>query len=100
MILCLFLPFDTRFLFLFQLYFVTEFFSKKGVATMTVKEFFDFITDITIVEENMEQYLDKISEKLYSPSPLTDEQIIDEEVFKNAYIPRTLNEVSYFSPAE
>lgn len=60
---------------------------------MTVKDFFDFITDITIVEENMEQYLDKISEKLNCPAPLTDEQIIDEEVFKNAYIPRTLNEV-------
>lgn len=60
---------------------------------MTVKEFFDFITDVTINEENMEQYLDKISEKLVSPVPLTDDQIIDEEVFKNAYIPRTLNEV-------
>lgn len=62
---------------------------------MTIKEFFDFITDATISQENMERYLDKISEKLLNMKPLTDEQIIDEEVFKKAFIPKTLNEVSF-----
>ncbi|XKL63291.1 hypothetical protein PGB90_005655 [Kerria lacca] len=63
---------------------------------MTIKEFFDFITDATISQENMERYLDKISEKLLNMKPLTDEQIIDEEVFKKAFIPKTLNEVIDF----
>lgn len=74
--------------------FYTDFFSKKGVATMTVKELFDFITDATITEENMDKYLDKVSEKLSHTQPLTHEQIVDEEVFKKAYIPKTLNEVN------
>lgn len=63
---------------------------------MTVKEFFDFITDATITEENMDRYLDRIAEKLVEMEPLTDEQIVDEEVFKKAYIPKTLNEVLIF----
>lgn len=61
---------------------------------MTVKELFDFITDATITEENMDKYLDKVSEKLSRTQPLTHEQIVDEEVFKKAYIPKTLNEVN------
>lgn len=60
---------------------------------MTVKEFFDFITDATITEANMDRYLDRISEKLIGTERLTDEQIVSEEVFKKAYIPKTLNEV-------
>lgn len=74
-----------------------DYFQKKGVATMTVKELFDFITDITVTEVNMEEYLDKISEKLSSVEPLTQNQKTDEEVFKKAYIPKTLNQVNdYF----
>lgn len=61
---------------------------------MTVKELFDFITDATITCDNMDDYLDKMSEKLRTSEPLTAEQIIDEEVFKKAYIPKTLNEVN------
>lgn len=72
---------------------VAEFFSKKGVATMSVKEFFDYITDIKITKKKMEEKLDENLEKSNTSAPLTDEQIIDEEVFKKAYIPRTLNEV-------
>lgn len=61
---------------------------------MMVKELFDFITDATITQDNMEQCLDKISERLVNSEPLTAEQIVDEEVFKKAYIPKTLTEVS------
>ncbi len=60
---------------------------------MTVKEMFDFITDVSITTENMYQYLNKISERLENAEPLTAEQIVDEEVFKRAYIPKTLNQV-------
>lgn len=67
---------------------------------MTVKGLFDFITDATITEQNMDQYLDKISENLSDIQPLTDEQIVDEEVFKKAYIPKTLDEVKVLSISE
>lgn len=42
---------------------ISEFFRKKDVATMTVKELFDFITDPTIIDDNMEECLEKIAEK-------------------------------------
>lgn len=40
---------------------VTEFFRKKDVATMNLKQLFDFITDPTITEENMDICLEKLS---------------------------------------
>lgn len=41
---------------------ITEFFRKKEVATMTIKQLFDFITDPTITNLNMEECLDALSE--------------------------------------
>lgn len=41
---------------------ITEFFRKKEVATMSIKQLFDFITDPSITEENMESCLDALSE--------------------------------------
>lgn len=74
---------------------ISEFFRKKGVSTMTVKELFDFVTDPTINEENMEACLEVISEKIANRNidELTEQEKIDEEVFKNAFIPKTLNDV-------
>lgn len=37
-----------------------EFFVKHGVAVMTVRELFDFITDPSITSQNIDQYLDKV----------------------------------------
>lgn len=75
---------------------VSEFFRKKDVATMTVKELFDFITDKSITEENMEECLEEISERIKDRdiNELTAQEKIDEEVFKNIYIPKRLDEVS------
>lgn len=42
---------------------ITEYFKKKGVATLGIKQLFDFITDPTINEANMEECLDKLSEQ-------------------------------------
>ncbi|MEQ2219389.1 hypothetical protein XENOCAPTIV_017041, partial [Xenoophorus captivus] len=53
-----------------------DFFVKHGVAVLTVRELFDFVTDPSITSRNIEQYLDK--------------------VFKMAYIPRTLTEVTHY----
>ncbi|KAG5671512.1 hypothetical protein PVAND_001706 [Polypedilum vanderplanki] len=74
---------------------ISDFFRRKGVSTMTVKELFDFITDPTITEENMEQCLEAISEKIANRNidELTEQEKIDEEVFKKAFIPKTLSDV-------
>ncbi|KAK1339688.1 hypothetical protein QTO34_018243 [Cnephaeus nilssonii] len=55
---------------------VNDFFLKHNVAVMTVRELFEFVTDPSITQENMDAYLSK--------------------VFKRAYIPRTLNEVKNY----
>lgn len=74
---------------------VTEYFRKKEVATMTVKQLFDFITDPSITEKNMEEYLDKAAE-LTTARELTAEDLLDDEVFKKSYIPKNLYEVIDF----
>lgn len=83
---------------------ITDFFAKKDVATMTVRELFTFITDPNIMEENMENYLEQIAERIgdRNINDLTEQEKIDEEVFKHAYIPKRLDEVNcnsivYFS---
>lgn len=74
---------------------ISEFFRKKGVSTMTIKELFDFITDRTITEGNMEECLEKISERIADRNfdELSAQEVIDEEVFKNSFIPKTLSDV-------
>uniref|UniRef100_A0A8C9XEG8 Serine/threonine-protein kinase RIO1 n=1 Tax=Sander lucioperca TaxID=283035 RepID=A0A8C9XEG8_SANLU len=77
---------------------VNEFFVKRGVAVMTVRELFDFITDPSITWHNMDQYLHKammIAAERTSEQR-TDQDRVDDEVFKKAYIPRTLTEVSHY----
>ncbi|XP_075338566.1 serine/threonine-protein kinase RIO1 isoform X2 [Odontesthes bonariensis] len=81
---------------------VNGFFAKHGVAIMTVRELFDFITDPSITLQNLDQYLQKA---MAIAAERTSEQRserraerdgVDEEVFKKAYIPRTLTEVSHY----
>lgn len=74
---------------------ITEFFRKKDVATMTIKELFDFVTNPLINESNMEEYLEKLSEKASERSyeETSAQEQIENEVFKNIYIPKRLTEV-------
>ncbi|XP_062555426.1 serine/threonine-protein kinase RIO1 [Armigeres subalbatus] len=74
---------------------ITDFFRKKDVSIMTVKELFDFITDPTITESNMEECLEKMSEKISNRSfdEFTEQQKMEEEVFKQIFIPKTLHDV-------
>uniref|UniRef100_A0A3B3H5N5 Serine/threonine-protein kinase RIO1 n=1 Tax=Oryzias latipes TaxID=8090 RepID=A0A3B3H5N5_ORYLA len=73
---------------------VNEFFVKHGVAAMTVRELFDFITDPSITPQNMDRYLEKAMEMATerTSEQRSDQNHVDEEVFKRAYIPRTLTE--------
>ncbi|KAJ2805866.1 Serine/threonine-protein kinase rio1 [Coemansia guatemalensis] len=76
---------------------VTEFFRKRGnVRTMSLRRIFEFITDTTIGNEveEIDRSLDAIREELDN---LSDEELAklrsDDEVFRQSYIPRTLEEV-------
>eukprot|EP01117_Protostelium_nocturnum_P009633 TRINITY_DN3441_c0_g1_i1.p1 TRINITY_DN3441_c0_g1~~TRINITY_DN3441_c0_g1_i1.p1 ORF type:complete len:488 (+),score=185.54 TRINITY_DN3441_c0_g1_i1:155-1618(+) len=74
---------------------ITDFFSKKGVQNcMRTKQLFDFVTDPTINEENIDEYLDTIQEQIAKQGEITNEERVTEEVFKNVYIPRSLTELS------
>ncbi|KAH8270080.1 hypothetical protein KR018_003665 [Drosophila ironensis] len=77
---------------------ISEFFRKRAVATMTVKELFDFITDQTITEANMEECLERISERIKDRDfdAITAQEKIDEAVWQNTYIPKRLDEVRHF----
>lgn len=74
---------------------ITDFFAKKDVATMTLRELFTFITDPNITEQNMEEYLERIAEKIGNRNinELSEQDKIEEEVFKRSYIPKRLDEV-------
>lgn len=42
---------------------ITDYFRKKGVATMGIKQLFDFITDPTINDSNLDECLEKLSKQ-------------------------------------
>ena len=59
-----------------------EFFKRRGVSTMTVKELFDFVTDLTITAETIDAYLDDAMMKAANRTvdDVTQQQRVDEEV--------------------
>jgi RIO kinase 1 len=62
---------------------ITSFFGRRhNVCTMTVKELFDFITDVSISESNVDAYLAKAMDlaSTRSGETTTNEEQIDEEV--------------------
>ncbi|XP_032318352.1 serine/threonine-protein kinase RIO1 isoform X2 [Camelus ferus] len=77
---------------------VNDFFLKHGVAVMTVRELFEFVTDPSITHENLDAYLSKAMEiaSQRTREERSSQDHVDEEVFKRAYIPRTLNEVKNY----
>ncbi|XP_068247120.1 serine/threonine-protein kinase RIO1 isoform X2 [Palaemon carinicauda] len=77
---------------------VTEYFRRKNVPAMTVKELFDFIVDQTITKENKEAYLEKLQEVASSRllGEMSNNERVNEEVFKNVYLPKTLDDVVDF----
>ena len=85
---------------------ITSFFEKHGVAVMNVRQLFDFITDPTISDESIDEYLDKMMEVLSESLKVEgndgnqvlfeNQSKIDAAVFRNVYIPRTLGEVTTY----
>ncbi|KAK2167671.1 hypothetical protein LSH36_25g02000 [Paralvinella palmiformis] len=77
---------------------ITEFFKKKRVCAMTVKELFDFITDLNITSANQDAYLEMVMEiaSQRTTEQLSKQQEVEDEVFKHVFIPRTLDDVPHF----
>ena len=77
---------------------INDFFRKHNVCVMSVKELFDFVTDPLINDDNIESYLDRAQEIAANRTDVkvTQKDLIDEEVFKKVFIPRTLDEVIDF----
>jgi len=70
---------------------ITHFFQKNAVLTLTTRQLFEFITDLTINPQNIDIYLEKALS--FASRPFSAEEQVAEEVFKQAYIPRTLSQV-------
>lgn len=78
---------------------INDFFSKKDVLTMTTKELFDFITDPNINEKNIDKYLERaqqLAEERTQEGSNMAEQMLDEEVFKQVFIPQRLDNVLHY----
>ena len=78
---------------------VTEFFRRKDVSVMTVKELFDFVTDLSLTDDQVDEYLKKIEVKTVNREPgglQHAEDEVAEAVFKQIFIPRSLQEVVKF----
>ena len=76
---------------------VTEFFRRKEVCVMSVKELFDFVTDLALSDDQVDEYLKRVEEKAVRREPdRAAEDEVSEAVFKQIFIPRTLAEVDKF----
>ncbi len=60
---------------------------------MTTKESFDFITDPTVKESNMDDYLERMMDVTSNRTNLDELEKVEDEVFKHSYIPYTMNDV-------
>ena len=80
---------------------LNEFFKKKGVNVLTVKEMFDFVVDVANLPINDETLWENELHRLSAlASQRTEEertakQEVEEEVFKQIFIPRSLQEVDF-----
>jgi RIO kinase 1 len=72
-------------------YNITVFFRKKGVTPMRTKELFDFVTDLSITD--VDAYLQKMQDVVSNREHNQVEEEAEDEVFRQIYIPRTLEEV-------
>ena len=78
---------------------VTAFFSKKGLATMTTRQLFEFITTLTLNDDDVAGYLDNMSDQAQASSETIRSKMemgqdeVEEAIFMQSFMPRTLNEL-------
>ncbi|KAI8063578.1 RIO1 family-domain-containing protein [Gongronella butleri] len=74
---------------------VTDYFAKKGVQVMGLMDLFSFVTDMSFGndEKEVDEALDKIQKRMEEQGAAGARNTLEEQVFKQSYIPQTLNEV-------
>ncbi|RLN99317.1 hypothetical protein DYB28_010953, partial [Aphanomyces astaci] len=74
---------------------ITDFFSKAGLDPMTTIELFEFVIDPRVLsEEDVDAILDTIQLNIEGRSTTrTNEEIVDEAVFMQTFIPSSLSQV-------
>lgn len=74
---------------------ISDFFSRKGVNTLSERAIFGFITaqEGSAEMDEMKEVLKKLYEVREQQGEDAEEQEVDNEVFRQQYIPRTLREV-------
>lgn len=73
---------------------ITNFFGKHIDQVLSARELFEFVTDVNIQKEKVEQHFQIIRMKIRQrQTGITNEEKIREGVFQNSFIPRTLHEV-------
>jgi RIO kinase 1 len=77
---------------------VTTFFKKRGLSGLLFpRELFEFITDINIGEDSVDDYLRNLRETAVKREerPLTEEERAQNTLFQNTFIPRTLSQIEH-----
>jgi serine/threonine-protein kinase RIO1 len=73
---------------------VTVFFrEKRGVATLTIRELYEFVTDPSISADEEPARLAALLERATARGPLTAEMKADEDVFASSTAPRNLSDI-------
>eukprot|EP01134_Creolimax_fragrantissima_P000086 CFRG0086T1 len=75
---------------------ITAFFKKNGVDVMTMRELFEFVTDPSLADNQIDAYLEQMQENIAARGDVTAEEVVAEAVFQHSYIPRTLDDVVDF----
>lgn len=72
---------------------VHDFFVRKGMKVLSIKDMFDFITS-DIAQHTKEEMIEWMQERMLDTKPSFDKEFkSDDTVFMKTYIPRNLNEV-------
>ncbi|PRD21393.1 UNVERIFIED_CONTAM: Riok1 [Trichonephila clavipes] len=73
---------------------ISEYFKKKGVNVIPIRKLYDFVTKSDFKSDDALEYVENIRKEVKeNPETYTEESKVDEEVFKQAYIPQRLDEV-------
>lgn len=75
---------------------INLYFHKNDVLTMSNRELFDFIIDPTLLDEQIDEYLERVQDRVATRArDQTDKEAeIEDKVFLQAFIPRTMDEVA------
>jgi len=72
---------------------LNDFFRRNNVFVLTTLRLFNYVTDLTLEESRMDEVLGQLLQE--SSKGYTEEEIQQDKVFEQVYIPRSLQELSH-----